>query len=151
MRRSRPRQAGSWGLEKAAIAAHSMTTTDAGAKKTISESTGGHSSCARICRWSTASRAPSVGGATGAAPPAARVSTAHSTSSTSRRTVTARARSIQAPAVSGAATGRRLRARSHESSPSRYTAASAGASRLFRSSATSARALRGEMPSRSRA
>src|SRR5437899_384991 len=34
-----------------------------GAKKTISEATGGHSSCARICRWSTASRAPSVVGA----------------------------------------------------------------------------------------
>ena len=76
-------------------------------------STGGHSSCARICRWLTASRAPSVGGATSAAPPAARPSTAHSTSSKSRRTVPARARSIRAPAISGATTGRRLRVRSH--------------------------------------
>ena len=62
-------------------------------------STGGHSSCAHICRWSTASRASSVGGATSAAPPAARPSIAHWTSSKRRRTVTARPRSIRAPAI----------------------------------------------------
>jgi len=102
--------AGSCGLEKAAIAAHSMTTADAGAKKMIR--VGRWALLVRThlppvlarthlplvlvrthLRWSTASRAPSVGGATRKAPPA---------------------RALDRPLdLVGATTGRRLKARSH--------------------------------------
>src|SRR5207253_3120442 len=70
---------------------------------------------ARICH-STGARVASGGGGAGGSP-ASRRSRAHSTSATSRRSVTSPARTTQTS--SAAATGRTVSARSQETAPSR--------------------------------
>ena len=135
------------GCANARIADRNSATTDTGAENVTPASGNSHSGRVHNCRSSSASDAPGAGGMIGASP-SRRVS-AHSTSSARRRTGTAPARSTQAAAVGSATMGRRVSARTQESSPARYAAPNASACHVFRSSATSARAFRAERPSRS--
>ena len=145
---SSPCQSPSDGPAKVRIAVRKRDTTDTGARKTISASGYSQSGRAHICRSSMTRVAPGGGGAIGVTP--SRMTSAHSASSESRRTVTSLARAIHSAPVRSLSTGRIVCARTHDSSPARYASARPGVVHVFRSSTTSARALRADIPSRSR-
>ena len=116
---------------KARMAVRKSATTATGAENVTSASGNSHSGRVHNCRSSSVSDAPGGGGSMGATP--SRTVRAHSTSSASRRTGTAPARSTQAAAVGSATMGSKVSARTQDSSPALYAVPNASACHVFRS------------------